>query len=47
LLFQEKREQELEKQRDEQFNKYRHMIPQGKVWKVKAAGQPAGPVEPP
>ncbi|PUZ76049.1 hypothetical protein GQ55_1G259600 [Panicum hallii var. hallii] len=47
LRFQEKREQELEKQRDEQFNKYRPMIPQGKVWKVKAAGQPAGPVEPP
>jgi hypothetical protein len=47
LRFQEKREQKLEKQRDEQFNKYRPIVPQGKAWKVKATGQPAGPGKPP
>ena len=42
----EKKEQEVEKMRDEHFNKYRPMIPQGKVWQIKMAGQPTGPVEP-
>ena len=43
----EKREQEAEKMRDEHFNKYRPMIPQGKVWQVKSVDQPAArPVEP-
>ena len=32
--------------RDEHFNKYRPMIPQGKVWQVKLADHPAGPVGP-
>ena len=33
--------------RDEYFNKYRPMIPQGKVWQVKTVDQPAvRPVEP-
>ena len=32
--------------RDEYFNKYRSMIPQGKVWQVKATDQPTGPVGP-
>ena len=42
----ERKEQEAEKMRDEHFNKYRPMIPQGKVWKIKTADQPAGPVGP-
>ena len=47
LRNKEKREQEAEKARDEYFDKYRPMIPQGKVWQVKAVDQPAeGPVEP-
>ena len=32
--------------RDEQFDKYGPRIPQGKVWQVKAADQPTGPVGP-
>ena len=32
--------------RDEQFDKYRPRIPQGKVWQVKAVDQPTGPVRP-
>ena len=32
--------------RDEQFDKYRPRIPQGKVWQVKAADQPTGPIGP-
>jgi hypothetical protein len=47
LRFQDKKEQEAEKLRDEQFNQYRPMVPQSKVWRVKAADQQAGPVEPP
>jgi len=35
LRKKEKREQEAEKARDEYFNKYRPMIPQGKVWQAK------------
>jgi hypothetical protein len=47
LRFQEKREKELEKQRDEAFNQYKPMIPQGKEWRVKTSSQPASvrPVE--
>ena len=33
--------------RDEHFNKYKPMVPQGKVWQVKSANQPVGPVGPP
>ena len=33
--------------RDEDFNRYRPMFPQSKVWKVKTADQPARPVGPP
>ena len=47
LRNKEKREQEAEKARDEYFNKYRPMIPQGKVWQAKATDQPVVlPVEP-
>ena len=47
LRNKEKREQEAVKGRDEYFNKYRPMIPQGKVWQVKMVDQPAvGPVGP-
>ena len=47
LCNKEKREQEAEKARDEYFNKYRPMIPQGKVWQVKVTDQPTvRPVEP-
>ena len=44
LRNKEKREQEAEKMRDEHLNKYRPMIPQGKVWQIKTANQPARPV---
>ena len=43
---QEQKEKEVEKLRDEQFDKYRPRIPQGKVWQVKANDQPTGPVGP-
>ena len=33
--------------RDEDFNRYRPMFPQSKVWKVKITDQPARPVGPP
>jgi len=45
----EKKEQEKEKMRDEDFNRYRPMFPQSKVWKAKTADQPAklvGPLQP-
>jgi hypothetical protein len=47
LRFQEKREKELEKQRDKAFNQYRHMVPQGKEWRVKTSSElaPVRPVE--
>ena len=46
LRNKEKREQEVEKARDEYFNKYRPMIPQGKVWQAKTIDQPSErPVE--
>ena len=47
LWRQEQQEQEAKKLRDEQFNKYRPMVPQGKEWRAKPAGQSAGPIEPP
>ena len=47
LRNKEKREQEAEKARDEYFNKYRPMIPQGKVWQAKTIDQPSEePVKP-
>jgi hypothetical protein len=45
LRFREKKEKELEKQRDEAFNQYRPMVPQGKEWRVKTSSAPA-PVRP-
>ena len=33
--------------RDEEFNRYRPMFPQSKVWKAKTADQPDRPVGPP
>jgi hypothetical protein len=47
LRAQEKKDQEFKRLRDKQFNNYRPMVPQGKVWRVKAADQPAQPAEPP
>jgi hypothetical protein len=53
LSLREKREKELEKKRDEDFNRYRPMVPQGKEWRVKTVPQteavkpPEGAVEPP
>jgi hypothetical protein len=53
LRHREKRGKELEKKRDEDFNSYRPMVPQGKEWRVKAASQigvvtlPEGAVQPP
>jgi hypothetical protein len=37
LRLREKKEKELEKQRDEIFNSCRLMIPQGKEWRAKTA----------
>ena len=45
LRRQEQKEKEAEKLRDEQFEKYRPRIPQGKV-QVKSADQSTGPVRP-
>jgi hypothetical protein len=42
----EKREKELEKKRDKDFNSNRPMVPQGKEWRVKATTQ-TGAVKPP
>ena len=47
LRAQEKKEKEFKRLRDKQSNHYRPMVPQGKVWRVKAVDQPARPVEPP
>jgi hypothetical protein len=41
LRFQEKREKELEKKRDEAFNQYMPMVPQEKEWRVKTGSEPA------
>jgi hypothetical protein len=46
LRLHEKREKELEKKRDEDFNSYRAMVLQGMEWRVKAATQ-TGAVKPP
>jgi hypothetical protein len=52
LRLREKREKELEKKRDEDFNSYRPMVPQGKEWRVKTTLQteavkpPEGAVQP-
>ena len=46
LRRQEQKEKKVEKLRDEQFDKYRPRIPQDKMWQVKAADQPIGPVLP-
>jgi hypothetical protein len=35
LRLREKREKELEKKRDEDFNSYMPMVPQGKEWRIK------------
>ena len=43
---QEQKKHEAEKLRDEHFDKYRPMIPQGKTWRVKSIDQPTGPVRP-
>jgi hypothetical protein len=53
LRLREKRGKELEKKRDEDFNSYRPMVPQGKEWRVKTVLQtkavkpPEGAVQPP
>jgi hypothetical protein len=45
LRFQEKKEREIEKQRDEAFDQYRPMVPQRKEWRVKTSSELA-PVKP-
>jgi hypothetical protein len=45
LRFQEKREKEIEKKRDEAFNQYRPMVPRRKEWRVQTGSQPT-PVRP-
>jgi len=40
LRAQKKKEQEFEKLKDKKFNQCRPLVPQGKVWRVKAADQP-------
>jgi hypothetical protein len=45
MRFQEKREKELEKKRNEAFNQYKPMVPQGKEWRAKTSSEPA-PVRP-
>ena len=47
LRNKQKKEQEAEKMRDDHFNKYRPMIPQGKAWQMKTVDQPGRPVGPP
>ena len=47
LRCQEKKGQEAKKLKAGQFNKCRSIIHQSKVWRVKSADQPAGPVGPP
>src|SRR6185312_15777168 len=46
LCRQKQKEKEAGKLRDEQFDKYRPRIPQGKVWQVKTADQPTGTIGP-
>jgi hypothetical protein len=40
LRFQEKKEKELEKYRNEMFNHYRPMVSQGREWRAKVTSQP-------
>ena len=47
LRCQEKKGHEAEKLKVGQFNKFRPITPQSKVWRVKLADQPAEPVGPP
>ena len=47
LRRQEQKEQEVEKLRDERFNEYRPMIPQGKEWWAKPTVQSTESVKPP
>ena len=47
LRNKEKKEHEKEKMRDEEFNRYRPMFPQGKAWKAKTVDHPDRPVGPP
>jgi hypothetical protein len=46
LRLREKKEKELEEQRDKIFNSYRPVVPQGKEWRTKTAPQ-AEAVKPP
>ena len=46
LRCQEKKGHDAEKVKAGQFNKCKPIIPQSKVWRVKSADQPAGPVRP-
>ena len=46
MHHQGKKEQEAERLRDDQFNKYMPIIPQGRVWRVKTADHSAGLVKP-
>ena len=46
IRCQEKKGQEAKKLKAGQFNKCRSIIHQSKVWRVKSADQPAGPVRP-
>jgi hypothetical protein len=46
LRLREKKEKELEEQRDKIFNSYRPMVPQGKEWRAKTTPQ-AEAVKPP
>ena len=39
LRNKKKKEHEVEKMRDEHFNKYRPMIPQRKAWQIKTVDQ--------
>jgi hypothetical protein len=39
LQFQENKEKELEKQREEMFNLYRPMVPRGKEYRIKTSDQ--------
>ena len=47
LRCQEKKGHEVEKLKAGQLNKCIPIIPQSRVWRVKSADQPAGPVGPP
>ena len=46
LRRQEQKEKEAEKQRDEIFDECKPRFPQGKMWRIKAADQPTGPIRP-